>query len=524
MAICTFSWRAPSPDNLFPVPVRFTIGRQQALIWEHEMSNTFNNDPELISKDDLLDQMLSRLCQEKSDPTGTELERPDSVFDAIEEVPDGWLEIQQRNKEDSHQEDESAPFLPKAPTNFTESGLNPFMLEALVLKFFAANSDAKIRHCAKQLNLAYGIVEGAVKKLKEQHKLEFVSTDLVNDYACRLTDYGRDSTIKLKEHCTYFGSAPVALRDYIHSVNRQAISKSKPDPERLRAAFQDLCVNEETLERLGPAVNSGRGLFLYGAAGNGKTSLAERISLAFGELVWIPRAIFVDEEVIRIFDPLLHEVVPVRPEEGLDMSAIDNRWVRIQRPTIIVGGELKLESLDITLNKNTGVSEAPIQMKANCGVLVIDDFGRQKCSVDELLNRWIVPLEKRCDFLNSIAGKKLCIPFEQLVVFSTNLEPRDLVDEAFLRRIPYKIEIQDPTREEFLSIWNRLLEMKGIPENPAMFELLMQYYQQAKRPTRMCHARDLIAQIENYATYHRVPPTVTERSLNLAIQNYFSVM
>jgi hypothetical protein len=488
------------------------------------MSSTFNNDPELISRDDLLDQMLSRLCQDTTASVASETNPSESVFQAIEEVPDGWMEVQQRNKADSQQEDESLPFVPKAPTTFAESGLNPFMLEALVLKFFAANSDSKIRHCARQLNLAYGIVELAVKKLKDQHKLEFISADLVNDYTCRLTEYGRDATTKLKEHCTYFGSAPVTLRDYIHAVNRQAISKSKPSPDQLRAAFQDLCVNEETLERLGPAVNSGRGLFLYGAAGNGKTSVAERISLAFGELIWIPRAIFVDEEVIRIFDPLVHEVAPVRPEEGLDMASIDNRWVRIQRPTIIVGGELKLESLDITLNRNTGVSEAPIQMKANCGVLVIDDFGRQKCSVDELLNRWIVPLEKRCDFLNSIAGKKLCIPFEQLVVFSTNLEPKALVDEAFLRRIPYKIEIQDPNRDEFLSIWNRLLQIKGIPENPAMFDHLMRFYKETNRPTRMCHARDLIAQIENYATYHRVPPTITERSLNLALQNYFSIM
>ncbi len=492
-------------------------------IREKTMSHTFNNDPSLLSKDDLLDQMLSRLCQDSLGQTG-DVEQVDTSLAAIQEVPDGWFEVQQRQQMEETGAVEETPFFPEAPKTFAESGLNPFMLESLILKFFAANADAKIRKCAKQLNLAYGIVESFVKKLKDQHKLEFVSTDLVNDYACRLTDFGRDATQKLKEHCTYFGSAPVALRDYIDATNRQAISKSKPDPARLRFAFQDLSVNLETLERIGPAVNSGRGMFLYGAAGNGKTSLAERISLAFGELIWIPRAIFVDEEVIRVYDPLLHEAVPIRPEEGIESSLLDNRWVRIKRPTIVVGGELKLESLDITLNKNTGVSEAPLQMKANCGVLVIDDFGRQKCSVDELLNRWIVPLEKRCDFLNTVAGKKLCIPFEQLVVFSTNLEPKDLVDEAFLRRIPYKIEVGDPTRDEFLAIWNKILKSKGIPENPEMFERLMQFYQTAKRPMRMCHPRDLIAQIENYATYHRANPTVTERSLELALSNYFSIM
>jgi predicted ATPase with chaperone activity len=487
------------------------------------MSSTFNSDPSLISKDDLLDQMLSRLCQDTAG-RATDAEPVDPGFSAIQEVPDGWIEVQQRRQQEESGVVEDKPFFPKAPNTFAESGLNAFMLETLILKYFSANPDAKIRKCAKHVSLAYGIVEGFVKKLKEQHKLEYVSTDLVNDYACRLTEGGRDATQKIKDECTYYGSAPVALRDYIVAVNRQAISKSKPDPTRLRAAFQDLCVNEETLERIGPAVNSGRGMFLYGAAGNGKTSLAERMSLAFGELIWIPRAVFVDEEVIRVYDPLLHDAVPIGPSEDFDANLVDHRWVRIKRPTVIVGGELRLESLDITLNRNTGVSEAPLQMKANGGVLVIDDFGRQKCSVDELLNRWIVPLEKRCDFLNTVAGKKLCIPFEQLVIFSTNLEPKDLVDEAFLRRIPYKIEILDPTRDEYLGIWNKILNAKGIPENPAMFERLMQFYQASGRSLRMCHARDLIAQIENYATYHRMAPTITERSLELAISNYFSVM
>ncbi len=488
------------------------------------MSSTFNNDPTLLSKDDLLDQMLSRLCNDNKPGGNSYFDPTPDPFASIQEVPDGWVEIQKRQQMEEEGANESEPFFPAAPQTFEESGINPFMLETLILKYFAANSDAKIRRCAQHLNLAYGIVEVFVKKLKDQHKIEFTSTDLVNDYVCRLTDFGRDVATKLKEHSTYFGSAPIALKDYITAVNRQAISKSKPDPARLRYAFRDLCVNEETLDRLGPAVNSGRGLFLYGAAGNGKTSLAERISLAFGELVWIPRAVFVDEEVIRVYDPLIHEAVPVRPEEGIDASTIDNRWVRIKRPTVVVGGELKMESLDITLNNNTGVSEAPLQMKANCGVFVIDDFGRQKCGVDELLNRWIVPLEKRCDFLNSVAGKKLCIPFEQLVVFSTNLEPRELVDEAFLRRIPYKIEIKDPSREEFLTVWNAILQNKGIPENPEMFEQLMSFYETTRRPMRMCHARDLIAQVENYATYHRVPPTITERNLELALTNYFSVM
>ena len=205
-----------------------------------------------------------------------------------------------------------------------------------------------------------------------------------------------------------------------------------PTVKDLKNAFSDLLVNQKMLRRLGPAVNSGRGLFLFGAPGNGKTSIAERITKAFGDTLWIPLAIGIDGEIMRFFDPGLHEEVPLKERGGpLHTNAVDKRWVRIRRPTIVVGGELTMDALEVNPSTGNNVSEAPLQFKSNCGTLVIDDFGRQRITTDELLNRWIVPLEKRYNFLRLVNGKKIQVPFDQLIIFSTNLDPKDLVDDAF---------------------------------------------------------------------------------------------
>jgi predicted ATPase with chaperone activity len=280
------------------------------------------------------------------------------------------------------------------------------------------------------------------------------------------------------------------------------------------------------LKRLGPAVNSGRGLFLYGAAGNGKTTIAERITRAFGQFIWIPRAIGVDGEIIRLFDPVNHEECPLQANSGLlDQSKIDRRWVRIRRPTIIVGGELTMDSLEVTLNRSTGISEAPLQLKSNCGTLVIDDFGRQKMGTDTLLNRWIVPLEKRFDYLNLPNGKKIQVPFDQLIVFSTNLEPKQLVDEAFLRRIPYKIEVVDPTEGEFRDLFKLMCGRLGFEYSEGPIDHLIEtHYRQNGRPFRCCQPRDLLQQVKNYCLYRKEMPTLSNEHFDLAVENYFAVM
>ena len=216
-------------------------------------------------------------------------------------------------------------------------------------------------------------------------------------------------------------------------MSAQSIAKQEATEDDLKRAFTDLLISETMFERLGPAINSGRGMFLFGEPGNGKTSIAERITTAFGSTIWIPRSLGIDGDILRLFDPGIHEVVEFENEDGgiFDLSGIDQRWVCIVRPTVVAGGELTMEELEVCQNAQTKICESPLQLKSNCGTLVIDDFGRQTMPVEVLLNRWIVPLEKRYDFLNLPSGKKVQVPFDQLIIFSTNLEPRDLVDGAF---------------------------------------------------------------------------------------------
>jgi predicted ATPase with chaperone activity len=348
----------------------------------------------------------------------------------------------------------------------------------------------------------------------------------MNDYIFQLTEMGRERARRLAAFCTYFGAAPVALSDYIASVQAQSLTRKVPTREALEAAFADLVMNKKLLDRLGPAVCSGRGLFLFGAPGNGKTSIAERVTRAFGRTIWIPRAITVDGEIIRLFDPVNHEEVPLEEAPGLyDGRGIDRRWVRIRRPTIVVGGELTLSALEVTVNTSSGVCEAPIQLKANCGVLVIDDFGRQRIPPQDLLNRWIVPLEKRYDYLNLPNGKKITVPFDELIIFSTNLEPRDLVDEAFLRRIPYKIEVPDPTEEEFRELFRRVAPSLGFrPDDSVVDYLLQRHYRPMGRPLRFCHPRDLLLQVRNYCLYHGLPLELRPEYFDIGVEIYFAAM
>jgi hypothetical protein len=250
------------------------------------------------------------------------------------------------------------------------------------------------------------------------------------------------------------------------------------------------------------------------------------VTAAFGKFIWIPRAIGVDGEIIRTFDPVNHVEAPLEAGSGiLDQRAIDKRWVRIRRPTIVAAGELTMSALEVTVNTSTGISEAPLQMKSNCGTLVIDDFGRQRMSIDELLNRWIVPLEKHYDFLALPNGKKIQVPFDQLIVFSTNLEPKELVDEAFLRRIPYKIEVYDPTEEEFRRLVAILSQKLGIEYQPGPVNYLVETHYKGKgRPFRFCHPRDLLLQIQNFCAFRGVPPALSDEAFDMACENYFAIM
>ncbi len=417
-------------------------------------------------------------------------------------------------------------FLPTEPRTLAESKVSESMMEELICKFLMAKGEATIRAISDQIGMPYQITEEVITKLKSEQLLGYVDQSAMNGYLCKLTESGRNRGVVYSGFCSYFGAAPVDFDDYVASVKAQTINDQNPTEEDLKRAFSDLLIEPSMMVKLGPAVNSGKGMFLFGYPGNGKTSIAERITAAFGKYVWIPRAISMDRDIVRVFDPMSHEECPMEQGEGLlGNVSFDRRWVRIKRPTIVVGGELTMEHLEIQYNPQTGISEAPVQMKSNTGLLLIDDFGRQRMTVDELLNRWIVPLEKRYDYLNTSNGKKIQVPFDQLVVFSTNLEPKDLVDDAFLRRIPYKIEVPNPSVENFVKLFKIMCGVYKFEWRPELIQqLIKKHYLPTNRPLRNCHPRDLLLQVTNYCKYLKRPIELSEEALDFACENYFSIM
>lgn len=392
-------------------------------------------------------------------------------------------------------------FWPTEPTSAADLGLSETFLEALVAKLLLAGGNASGRAVASELCIPFKIAEATLERLRTRRLVTHAGSGSFNDYIYSLSDEGRDRAQSFHRECAYVGPAPVPLMDYIISVEAQTIGDEPIRRAELADAFYDISTAGELLDLLGPAVNSGSGMFLYGAPGNGKSTLAQRITSCFGQAIWIPHAIIDGRQIITLFDPAYHH------ESDVEATGTpwDKRWARIRRPTVVVGGELTLDNLEIRHDPSSNISEAPLQLKSNCGCLLIDDFGRQRISPSELLNRWIVPLENRHDFLTLPTGKKLQVPFEQLIIFSTNLEPSDLVDEAFLRRIPYRIELCDPDEEEFQCLFQIAAEKANCFYDPEAVEhLLATHYRPQNRPLRRCHARDLLQQVRNYCTYNDV--------------------
>ena len=414
------------------------------------------------------------------------------------------------------------PFTPEAPRSLEETGLEDHQLEALVLKFLLNRGVASGAAIATQVRLPFAMTAEFLRGLKESQLVAHRrSSGVLGDFEFQLTDKGIAQSKRYLAQSTYYGAAPVPFHDYVAAVAAQSVNKETITPRRLHAALADLSLSDQMLSRLGQAMTAGRALFLYGLPGNGKTSIAERLTAAFGSEIWIPRAILCDADIVRVYDPMLHVEVPA---SGLTQSDdLDRRWIRIRRPTIVVGGELTMNNLEITVNETVGILEAPLQLKSNCGTLVIDDFGRQRMTTDQLLNRWIVPLEKQFDYLNFPSGKKVQVPFDQIIVFSTNLDPERLVDEAFLRRIPYKIEAKDPSETEFRTLLKAMASKFDIAFCEATVEyLLAKHYRPVNRPLRYCHTRDLMLQIKHLCDYHSQPREMTLNHIDIAVANYFS--
>ncbi len=391
-------------------------------------------------------------------------------------------------------------FWPTEPRSLHEIGLTEPFIDGLVCKYLLAGGNSTGRQTASDLCLPFPVVEASLERIRQRRLVTHVGAGRFNDYVYGLSKEGRSQARVYHAECSYVGPAPVPLDDYIISVEAQAIGDEPVRRSELLDAFHDVSVSARMLDVLGPAVNSASGMFLYGSPGNGKSTLANRITGCFGQEIWLPHAVIEGREIITLFDPAYHH------QTSDDSGAHDKRWLLVKRPTVVVGGELTMDSLEISHDQVSNISEAPLQMKSNCGCLLIDDFGRQRISPADLLNRWIIPLENRHDFLTLSTGKKIQVPFEQLIIFSTNLDPSELVDEAFLRRIPYRIEIDDPDEDEFHNLFQLAAGKVGCAYDPdAVDHLLKKYYSTANRPLRRCHARDLLQQVRNYCTYNDLP-------------------
>ncbi len=416
-------------------------------------------------------------------------------------------------------------FLPLVPASLAKLGVRETDIESVILKFLLNSGCHTGFEIAQHIQLPLMLIVGLLRQLKEERLVVYKQAAVAGDYLYELTELGNERARRYWEHCTYFGSIPVSLKDYIASVHAQSVRKRNPKSRDIQQVLSDLSVPQEMIVRLAQAVNSGLGLFLFGAPGNGKTLIASRLSRAFGESVWIPRAINVGGSVMRLFDPSNHVPQPLTPEEQRSVSGLDERWIRICRPTMVVGGELTLDSFEVRTDSTTGISEAPIQLKSNCGVLVIDDFGRQRVSPTDILNRWIVPLAQRYDILNLRNGRKFEFPIDQLVVFSTNLEPKALVDEAFLRRIPYKIDVQNPAEDEFRSLLKKIAGEWGIKHHDGPVDYLIEkYYTSCGREMRYCQPGDLLHQVCTYCNVLELPLEITNQVIDAAAKNYFTLL
>lgn len=414
-------------------------------------------------------------------------------------------------------------FFPRQPQSLEETGLRKSDIQDLLLKGLLSRNTATGRELADQVRLPFGIVQGVLNELKAKFQVAYKNSAPMSDYEYELTETGEAVARRLSEKSTYYGAAPVELQDYLTSVGLQSIRRQKLSFAMLKRAYREMLLPSHAVSQIGQAIRAGRGLFLYGAPGNGKTTVAERIMQAYEDTVWIPRCLSVTGELIRLFDPSCHEEVPTQRADVYDECPVDARWVQIRRPTVVLGGEMTLSQLEVGRNASTGINEAPVQLKSNCGALVIDDFGRQQFKPDDLLSRWIVPLEKGEDYLTLQSGRQIGVPFDLVLVISSNLTPAQIGDEAFLRRIHYKVHLNDPSEQEFRTLFLQLAHAIKLRCEPVALDyLLARHYRDANRPLRYCHPRDLLLQIRNYCEFHEQPLEVSRPALDAACMNYFA--
>jgi predicted ATPase with chaperone activity len=419
----------------------------------------------------------------------------------------------------------SGPQLP-APRTLEEAGLSLELVTQLALKTLHHAGELTGAELAKRLGVLFSVVEPSLTFLKNLRHIEVVGGTIVggSSYRYRITTEGRSTASVYLRDSQYVGAVPVPLSQYraymatLQGMNQRTVTRTE-----VRRAFAHLVLSDTVLDEIGPAINGGHSIFIYGAPGNGKTSIAQTIRDLLGGDVAIPHAIEVEGSIIRVLDPINHEMRPEPNDDGLAVDRFfDRRWAMCRRPVILAGGEMSLESLELNFDGRLGYYRAPLQLVANGGVLVVDDFGRQRSAPRDLLNRWMVPLESGVDYLTLASGMKFDLPFELFIAFATNIKPSDLVDEAFLRRVQYKVFAESPSRESFITIFERYCRERGIPfERSLATDLLDGYYRKHHIEMRACQPRDLINQALLLAEYRGQKPVLTPELLQTACEGYF---
>ncbi|MBI1345644.1 ATPase [bacterium] len=431
---------------------------------------------------------------------------------------------------------------PRLPTNLPDTGLTLGFLADMALKVLYVQGSLLGQEIAHQIRLPFPLIDEALRFLKDQRCLEASGGDVMGriSYRFGLTELGRLRARETFEQCRYVGPAPVTMEQYVAQCRRQTVTGTQCTPASLKTAFEGFIIRPDLLDDLGPAVCSGRSIFVYGPPGNGKTVIAKGLgrylNMSGGEM-YVPYAIQAENTIITIFDPVLHQTADdaelarrgmlpkvTQTSPGLSSNPdglSDLRWRRVKRPVVITGGELNLDMLELQHHKNGNFYNAPLHIKANGGVFLIDDFGRQLVSPRDLLNRWIVPLEERVDYLTLTTGRKFSVPFEQLVIFSTNLNPKDLVDDAFLRRIRYKIRVDPPEKDIFTQIFTSTCQQRGVASSPEAVAYLYEHYYDKGRIPRSSDPRDLLDLAQAMCRFHGRAMAWDEETLRYATGRLF---
>lgn len=426
--------------------------------------------------------------------------------------------------------------VPAAPVSLRDTGLSPESISDLILKTLYVQGSRPAQQVADVLGLPFDIVDEQLLRLQERRFVEVLRAvgPSRGGYILDVVGPGRERAATVLDAGKYVGPAPVPLDGYRSWIDAQSVRHEQIGRQRIRDGFRHLVIGEPTLESLGPAINSASSLFLHGDPGSGKTVIAEAIAAMMGGDIYIPFAVDIDGQVMQLFDPVHHRPVAPRHADGdADANARwlrqpaphDRRFIRVRRPVVFVGGELALEQLDLQYDRETKMYQAPFQLKAAGGVLIVDDFGRQVVAPRDLLNRWIVPLEKRIDYLTLHTGVKFAVPFDCLLIFATNLNPAQLVDEAFLRRIKYKVNIPNPERHQYDEIFRRECGRRDIAyDERAVLHIYARYYAGAGIQPRACHPRDILDHLVHAARYEGRETVLTPRLLDQACESYFLVM